>query len=136
VLPVAAGDIASNAFGLNPFGIHFGGTGPGGHASDGHPGWDVEFQVGASVLAAADGVVQSVFADSFSAGRSTIQAGALRSRLNAAVPRSTIDLQPDGGTIRRGAIDIVGDTMRLNLAAPGASRPGDLSGASVYRTGR
>ena len=73
VLPVSAPDTDNVAFGLNPFGIHFGGTSPGGHGLDGHPGWDVEFRIGASVLAAADGTVQSVFADSFSAGRATIQ---------------------------------------------------------------
>ena len=73
VLPVAPGDTATNFFGLAPFGIHFGGTGPGGHGLDGHPGWDVECRVGALVRAAADGVVQSVFSDSFMPSRFTIQ---------------------------------------------------------------
>lgn len=32
----------------------------GDHGIDGHPGWDVEFRVGATIVAAADGIVQSV----------------------------------------------------------------------------
>jgi hypothetical protein len=40
---------------VNPFGIHIGD-----HGIDGHPGWDIEYAIGASVLAAADGTVQSV----------------------------------------------------------------------------
>ena len=290
VLPVAAGDAATVAFGLNPFGIHFGGTGAGGHGLDGHPGWDVEFWVGASVRAAADGTVQSVLSDSSAPGKFTVQvqhrdsAGTYRTvctnvesvpagiRTDALVTRgqvlgiagnqtstigtttltyamvhfqvddfsrnvgitnpsavnpetfldpagrdafdtiwrgaaynveitepltgntrdvvfpltrtwaresgdlaaridfirrdasgnvhtyvqfdagggvaergsvtftpvpagtSTIDLQADSGSLRRGVADIVGDTMRLNLGIAGASRPSTLSGASVYRT--
>lgn len=292
VLPVAADDAANDVFGLNPFGIHFGGTGPGGHGLDGHPGWDVEYRVGASIRAAADGTVQSVFADSHTAGRFTVQiqhqaatgnyrtvytnvtavanavaagasvvrgqpigtAGAqsqvvgtrqqtwamthfqvddfsraegstnpnavnpeelldaagrdlfeavwrssawaveltepfsgnprdvtfpvrrtwtresgaqLSARLDfiradaasgahtyelsneagAVVERgrvaftpaqaaSTIDLRSDAGDTRAGVIDIVGDTMRIAVGAPGAARPGSLNGASVYRTTR
>jgi len=55
-LPIAPGDSARAAYGLAPFGIHFSN-----HGSDGHPGIDFEYRLGASVLAAADGVVQSVF---------------------------------------------------------------------------
>ena len=73
VLPVAAGDTGTTFFGMTAFGIHFGGTGPSGHGLDGHPGWDVEFRIGASVRAAADGIVQSVFTDSFINSRSVIQ---------------------------------------------------------------
>src|SRR5688572_28946427 len=73
VLPVASGDTATNFFGLTTFGIHFGGTGPSGHGLDGHPGWDVEIRIGAPVRAAADGIVQSVFTDSFISSRSVIQ---------------------------------------------------------------
>ena len=51
-LPIAAGDQGNSAYGLWPFGVH-----GGGHASDGHPGWDVEYRPGASVRAAADGLV-------------------------------------------------------------------------------
>jgi hypothetical protein len=54
-LPVRDEDRARNAFGLNPFGIHIGD-----HGFDGHPGWDIEYRAGANVLAAADGIVQSV----------------------------------------------------------------------------
>ena len=289
VLPVAPGDTATNFFGLAPFGIHFGGTGPGGHGFDGHPGWDVEFRVGALVRAAADGVVQSVFSDAFMPSRFTIQiqhqgggnyrtvytnvesvaagitanapvsrgqplgsAGALTTTVdrrttsygmthfqvddfsrnqgstnpNSVNPetfldpagrplfdevwrtaaynveltepftgnardvtfpitrtwtresgssaariqlirrdatsnvhtyvmvdaggavtergliaafeptgsQSSIDFQPEGGALRLGVVDIVGGTMRLNLAAAGAARPRDLGAASVYRT--
>ena len=73
MLPVASGDTATNFFGMTAFGIHFGGTGPSGHGLDGHPGWDVEFRVGGQVRAAEDGVVQSVFTDSFINSRSVIQ---------------------------------------------------------------
>lgn len=288
VLPVASGDTATNFFGMTAFGIHFGGTGPSGHGLDGHPGWDVEFRVGAPVRAAADGIVQSVFTDSFINSRSVIQiqhqgggnyrtvytnvesvaagitanapvtrgqvlgtagvitpttgrgvsyamthfqlddfsrnegstnpnsvnpetfldpagrtlfdavwstaaydveltepftgnprdvtfpitrtwtresgslparidlvrrdassnvhtyvmydgAGAVTERgsISAFAPtgsQSSIDFQPQGGAPRQGVIDIVGATMRLDLPAPGAARPGGLSGASVYRT--
>jgi hypothetical protein len=54
-LPIRATDLANNAFGLNPFGIHIGD-----HGIDGHPGWDIEYALGANILAAADGTVQSV----------------------------------------------------------------------------
>ena len=54
-LPVRPGERANNAFGLNPFGIHIGD-----HGIDGHPGWDIEYAVGATVIAAAAGTVQSV----------------------------------------------------------------------------
>jgi len=37
---------------------------------------------------------------------------------------------------RLGVYDIVSNEMRLSLANPGASRPADLSSASVYRTAR
>lgn len=288
VLPVASGDTATNFFGLTAFGIHFGGTGPSGHGLDGHPGWDVEFRVGAQVRAAADGIVQSVFTDSFINSRSVIQiqhqgggnfrtiytnvesvasgitanapvmrgqvlgnagviapttgrgvsyamthfqvddfsrnegstnpnsvnpetfldpagrtlfdavwstaaydveltepftgntrdvtfpitrnwtreSGSLAARIDlvrrdassnvhtyvtydgsgavtergsisAFAPtgsQSSIDFQPQGGALRQGVIDIVGGIMRLALPAPGAARPRDLSGASVYRT--
>ena len=53
-LPVASGDTANNAYGIWPFGVH-----GSSHAFDGHPGWDVEFRPGASVMAAADGTVSS-----------------------------------------------------------------------------
>ena len=67
-LPVAPGDSASNAYGIWPFGVH-----GSSHAADGHPGFDIEFRPGASVLAAADGTVQNVSPDSETAGRYTIR---------------------------------------------------------------
>jgi hypothetical protein len=54
-LPLRAQDYANSAFGIIPFGAHIGD-----HGIDGHPGWDIEYALGTSVLAAADGVVQSV----------------------------------------------------------------------------
>jgi uncharacterized protein (TIGR03437 family) len=65
-LPIRLSDAGSN-FSLNPFGAHIGN-----HALDGHPGWDVEYRPGASALAAADGMVQSVFPDPQS-GTRTVQ---------------------------------------------------------------
>lgn len=54
-MPIREADIGGNAMGLNSFGAHIGN-----HGIDGHPGWDVEYAIGASVYAAAGGVVQSV----------------------------------------------------------------------------
>jgi len=56
-MPIDASDTAHNAYGLWPYGVH-----GGGHASDGHPGWDIEFRLGANALAAADGIVDSMVA--------------------------------------------------------------------------
>ena len=67
-LPIAPGDSGTNAYGIWPFGVH-----GGSHAIDGHPGFDVEFRPGASVLAAADGTVQNVAADGAAAGRYVIR---------------------------------------------------------------
>lgn len=53
-MPIAPGDQGDSAYSIWPFGVH-----GGGHATDGHPGWDVEFRPGAQVLAAADGTVQN-----------------------------------------------------------------------------
>ena len=54
-LPIRPQDYVHHAFGVNPFGAHIGD-----HGIDGHPGWDLEYAIGAPVLAAADGLVQSV----------------------------------------------------------------------------
>lgn len=59
-LPIRPGEQANNAYGLVPFGIHIGD-----HGVDGHPGYDFEFAPGASVYAAAAGVVQSVLPGGF-----------------------------------------------------------------------
>jgi uncharacterized protein (TIGR03437 family) len=66
-MPIRPADLGANAFGLNPFGTHIGN-----HGIDGHPGWDIEYRIGASAYVAADGVVQSVSVESQS-GRSTVQ---------------------------------------------------------------
>ena len=41
-LPIAAGDGATLAYGIWPYGVH-----GGGHALDGHGGFDVEYRIGA-----------------------------------------------------------------------------------------
>jgi hypothetical protein len=53
-MPIDPADTARTAFGLWPWGVHGGGH------PEGHPGWDVEFQAGASVRAAADGTVERI----------------------------------------------------------------------------
>lgn len=67
-MPIDQADLASAAYGLWPFGTH-----GGGHAFDGHPGWDVEFRPGGTALVASDGTVQMVFPDAFTPGRFTVQ---------------------------------------------------------------
>ena len=67
-MPVEPGDTGNTAFGIVPFGYH--GVD---HSEDGHPGWDIEYRVGATVRAAAAGIIESVFPDPFSPGRSTVQ---------------------------------------------------------------
>jgi hypothetical protein len=59
-LPIRPGEQANSAFGLVPFGVHIGD-----HGIDGHPGFDIEFTPGASIYAAAAGVVQSVMPGGF-----------------------------------------------------------------------
>ncbi|HKY21684.1 MAG TPA: M23 family metallopeptidase [Vicinamibacterales bacterium] len=66
-LPIQPGDTANNAYGLWPFGTH-----GGGHALDGHPGWDVEYRPGANVLSAADGTVLHAMPEA-SGGRFTVR---------------------------------------------------------------
>lgn len=65
-MPIRLSDVGTH-FGLNPFGAHIGN-----HALDGHPGWDIEYRIGSEALAAAAGVVQSVYVDRQS-GAKTIQ---------------------------------------------------------------
>jgi len=57
-MPVAVADSGSAAYGIWPFGVH-----GGGHASDGHPGWDIEFVPDAMLRAPAAGTVSRVFPD-------------------------------------------------------------------------
>src|SRR5215208_5565946 len=54
-MPIRQAELGRSSMGLNSFGAHIGN-----HGIDGHPGWDVEYRIGASVYAAAEGVVQSV----------------------------------------------------------------------------
>lgn len=61
-LPIRTGDSRNRAYAIWPFGVH-----GAGHAADGHPGYDFEFADGSPVLAAADGTVDNVVAESFSA---------------------------------------------------------------------
>lgn len=47
---------------------------------------------------------------------------------------TTVDFTSSTGTRRLGLYDIVSETMRLSLGAPGAGRPASLAGASTYST--
>lgn len=67
-MPVAEADMARNILGLWPFGVH-----GSSHALDGHPGWDVEFQIGTSVRAAYSGTAQNIMADANGADLHTIR---------------------------------------------------------------
>jgi hypothetical protein len=66
-LPLVIGDSATLAYGIWPFGVH-----GGGHAVDGHPGFDFEFRIGGRVLAAAGGIVDNLGPDGTSPGRFTM----------------------------------------------------------------
>jgi len=93
-MPIGQGDVAASAYGIWPFGTH-----GGGHAFDGHPGWDVEFRPGGTALVAADGTVQMVFADTNAPGRFTVQiehaAGAKRYRtVYTNIERVAPEIQP------------------------------------------
>jgi hypothetical protein len=66
-LPMAAGDGATFAYGIWPYGVH-----GGGHAVDGHGGFDVEYRTGAPVLAAADGVVDGISSDAHDPSRRVV----------------------------------------------------------------
>jgi hypothetical protein len=54
-MPMEGADAANESGGVNPFGVHIAD-----HGVDGHPGWDLQYRIGASVRAAADGRVQTV----------------------------------------------------------------------------
>ncbi len=60
-MPIAVTDTAFAAYGIWPFGVH-----GANHALDGHPGWDIEFKPGGQVLAAQNGTILSLFADTSS----------------------------------------------------------------------
>ncbi len=68
-LPIAPGDSTNTAYGIWPFGVH-----GGGHAFDGHPGYDFEYRLGAPVLAVVDATVSNRIPDSNApADRESIQ---------------------------------------------------------------
>jgi len=54
-MPLAPDDASNDSGGLNPFGVHLAD-----HGIDGHPGWDIQYRIGAPVRASADGTVQAV----------------------------------------------------------------------------
>ena len=47
---------------------------------------------------------------------------------------TTVDFTSSAGSRRLGLYDIVSETMRLSLGAPGAGRPPSFAGASTYST--
>jgi len=61
-LPIRSGDSRNSAYAIWPFGVH-----GAGHAADGHPGYDFEVADGSPVLAAADGTVDNIVTEPFSA---------------------------------------------------------------------
>jgi murein DD-endopeptidase MepM/ murein hydrolase activator NlpD len=66
-MPILPGDEARAAFGIWPFGVHGGGH------PEGHPGWDVEYQAGGRVRAAAGGVIVQIEPNGSIAGQSRIR---------------------------------------------------------------
>lgn len=100
-LPVAAGDGATFAYGIWPYGVH-----GGGHAVDGHGGFDIEYRTGAPVLAAADGVVDSVTADAHDPARRVVRLKHARDRGTYLTDYSNLLAVPDrlvpGAAIARG----------------------------------
>jgi hypothetical protein len=57
-MPIDPGDSANAVFGLAPYGYH-----EATHATDGHPGWEIEYRPGGIARAAAAGTVQSITPD-------------------------------------------------------------------------
>jgi hypothetical protein len=66
-LPGNASEMGPTGFGLTPFGYH-----GDQHAEDGHAGWDFGFSFGATVRAAAAGVVEAVLPDAGNPARTTV----------------------------------------------------------------
>ena len=100
-LPIAAGDGATFAYGIWPYGVH-----GGGHAVDGHGGFDIEYRVGAPVLAAADGTVDSVTADAHDPSRRVVHLRHPRDRGLYVTDYSNLVAVPDrlvpGAAVARG----------------------------------
>lgn len=111
-LPIAPGDGATMAYGLWPFGVH-----GSSHALDGHPGFDFEYRVGAPVLAAADGVVDTIIADAHDPSRRTVQLKHLRDRGTYLTDYTNLTGVPD--RIVPGASAARGEMVGIAGAFPG-----------------
>jgi hypothetical protein len=100
-LPIAAGDGAALAYGIWPYGVH-----GGGHAVDGHGGFDIEYRTGAPVLAASDGVVDSVTPDAHDPSRRVVRLKHARDRGTYLTDYSNLIAVPDrvvaGAAVARG----------------------------------
>jgi peptidase M23-like protein len=103
-LPIAAGDGATYAYGIWPYGVH-----GGGHAVDGHGGFDIEYRVGAPVLAVTDGVVDSVTADAHDPSRRVVHLKHARDRGQYLTDYSNLVAVPD--RLVPGAVVARGDTL-------------------------
>jgi hypothetical protein len=102
-LPIASGDGATFAYGIWPYGVH-----GGGHAVDGHGGFDIEYRTGAPVLAATDGVVESVTADAHDTSRKVVHLTHARDRGQYRTDYSNLLAVPDrvaaGATVAKGEV--------------------------------
>jgi hypothetical protein len=78
-----------------------------------------------------NGATEYSFVD---ANGATIETGAMS--VGWANRPTTVDFTSSAGVRRLGVYDIVSETLRLSLGAPGASRPASLNGASAYVTAR
>lgn len=107
-LPIAPGDGAAFAYGIWPYGVH-----GGGHGLDGHPGFDIEYRTGAPVLAAADGVVDSITVDAHDPSRRVVRLTHARDRGTYLTDYSNLIAVPErvvpGATVVRGeALGVAG----------------------------
>ena len=66
------------------------------------------------------------------AGGATLETGAMS--VGWAARPTTVDFTSSTGLRRLGLYDIVSETMRLSVGAPGGSRPASLSAPSIYIT--
>jgi len=102
-MPIAPGDGATVAYGIWPYGVH-----GGGHGLDGHPGFDLEYRTGASVLAAADGLVDSVTPDAHDPSRRVVHLKHARDRGTYLTDYSNLIAVPErvspGAAVARGEV--------------------------------